>query len=154
MSTTWQNRFAELLAGNHAATGDPVDAGAQLVVLDADGAEVYRQALARHHRAEVPDQNLIWIRPLVGGSESADLGHVFNLNMARRRALSWTEGRLEENGDVVLQLESGETAMIQPATGEQLAELQRWDRFTDRLTREEEAELDRLDADSWHGQFS
>jgi hypothetical protein len=154
MSTTWQERFAELLAGNHAASGDPVDAGAQLVVQEADGTEVFRHALARHHRTEEGDANLIWIRPLVGGSSTPDLGYVFNLNVARRRALHWTEGRLDDNGDVVLHLVSGEIARIQPAEGEQLAELQRWDHFLDRLTREEETALARLDADSWHGQFS
>ena len=104
MSTTWQERFAELLAGNHAASGDPVDAGAQLVVQEADGTEVFRHALARHHRTEEGDANLIWIRPLVGGSSTPDLGYVFNLNVARRRALHWTEGRLDDNGDVVLHL--------------------------------------------------
>ena len=153
MTTAWQSRFNSLLAGDHADTGDPVDAGAQLVVTD-DGAEVFRQGLARHRRTDEDDPNLIWVRPLVGGAETADLGYVFNLNIARRRALRWENGALEKNGDVVLHLATGEVARIQPADGEQLADVQRWDRFTDRLTSEEEAALDRLDADSWHGQFS
>ncbi|MFZ3494548.1 hypothetical protein ACODT5_15215 [Streptomyces sp. 5.8] len=153
MSSTWQTRFADLIAGNHSETGDPVDAGAQLRIIHDEGYEVFLQALARHHRME-HDEQLIWIRPLVGGGESAELGYVFNLSAARRRGLNWTQAHLEENGDVALLLESGETAIIQPAEGEQLAELERWDHFTDRLTREEEAQLDALDADSWHGQFS
>lgn len=153
MSSNWQTRFADLIAGNHSDTGDPVDAGAQLRIVDDEGNEVFLQALARHHRFD-RDEQLIWIRPLVGGGESAELGYVFNLSAARRRGLNWAQARLEENEDVALVLESGETAIVQPAQGEQLAELQRWDEFTDRLTREEEAQLDDLDADSWHGQFS
>jgi hypothetical protein len=154
MTATWQDRFAILLAGEHAPSGDPVDAGAQLVVSAADGTEVFRQGLARHHRTDEGDPHLIWIRPLVGGAETPDLGYVFNLSMTRRRALRWTHACVADNGDVVLELESGETARIQPAEGEQLSDVQRWDRFTDRLTREEEAALDRLDADSWHGRFA
>ncbi|MCG7524019.1 hypothetical protein MHW47_06125 [Streptomyces sp. OfavH-34-F] len=154
MSTTWQDRLAELIAGDHSYTGDPVDAGAQLRVVDEEGNEVFLQALARQHRVDEDDPQLIWIRPLVGGAESAGLGYVFNLSTARRRGLGWTEAHLEENGDVVLRLQSGETAVVQPAGGERLVELQRWDRFTDRLTREEEVQLDALDSDSWHGQFS
>ncbi|MFE9428980.1 hypothetical protein ACFYNO_39225 [Kitasatospora sp. NPDC006697] len=154
MSTTWQTRLADLIAGRHSSSGDPVDAGAQLRVFDDEGTEVFLQALARHHRVDEDDPQLIWIRPLVGGAESAELGYLFNLSATRRRGLSWTQARLEENGDVVLLLRSGETAIVQPAEGDLLAELQRWDRFTDRLTREEEAQLDALDSDSWHGQFS
>ncbi|MFJ9574697.1 hypothetical protein [Streptomyces bacillaris] len=154
MSTTWQDRLAELIAGDHSDTGDPVDAGAQLRVVDEEGNEVFLQALARHHRVDEEDPQLIWIRPLVGGAESAGLGYVFNLSAARRRGLGWTQARLKENGDVVLLLQSGETAVVQPADGERLVELERWDRFTDRLTREEEVQLDALNSDSWHGQFS
>ncbi|MGW4894587.1 hypothetical protein ACWEQL_20275 [Kitasatospora sp. NPDC004240] len=157
MSTStpaWTDRFATLLAGEHAASGDPVDAGAQLVVTDPDGTEVFRQGLARHHRADDEDDHLIWVRPLVGGSEAPDLGWVFNLNVARRRALRWRNASVTDSGDVVLELASGQIARIQPAEDDQLATVQRWDSFTDRLTRDEEAALDRLDADSWHGQFS
>ncbi|MCX5216208.1 hypothetical protein OG689_44540 [Kitasatospora sp. NBC_00240] len=150
---TWHQRFADLLAGNHTTTGDQVDAGAQLVVTSADGTEMFRQALARHHRADPDDAHLIWIRPLLGGFDAED-GYVFNLNLARRRALNWTDGRLEESGDVVLHLVSGEVARVQPAEDQELAELQRWDAFTDRFSAEEDAELGRLEADSWHGRFS
>jgi hypothetical protein len=150
---TWQTRFAELVAGDHAASGDPVDAGAQLLVLADDGTEVFLRALARHYRIERA-QHVIWVRPLVGGFEHVDLGYVFNLGVARRRPLNWTKGALKDNGDVVLHLRSGEVALVQPAVGPQLDELQRWDRFTDRLTRVEEAELDRLASDSWGGRFS
>jgi hypothetical protein len=154
MTTEWQTRFTDLLAGNHSTTGDPVDAGAQLVVTEPGGTEVFRRALARHFRAEPDPAQVIWIRPLVGGQDSPELGHVFNLNQARRHALTWTEAHIGDNGDVIMQLRSGETARIQPAEGEELARLERWDHFLDRLTRDEERQLAALDADSWYGQFS
>ncbi|MGA5442507.1 hypothetical protein ACPCKW_23725 [Streptomyces griseoincarnatus] len=154
MSTHWQTRFADLLAGNHSSTGDPVDAGAQLVVTEPGGSEVFRQALARHFRAEPEPDQVIWIRPLVGGHTSPELGFVFNLNQARRRALEWTEAHLDDNGDVIMQLRSGETARIQPAAGDELVTLEHWDDFLNRLTREEERQLAALEDDSWHGQFS
>lgn len=154
MTTEWQARFADLLAGNHTSTGDPVDAGAQLVVTEPGGTEVFRQPLARHFRAEPDPDQLIWIRPLIGGQTSPDLGLVFNLNQTRRRALEWTEVHLDDNGDVIMQLRSGETARIQPAEGEALAKLEHWDDFLNRLNREEEQQLAALEDDSWHGQFS
>lgn len=148
------DRLAVLLAGEHAASGDPVDAGAQLVVTDPDGTEVFRQGLARHHRTNAENENLIWIRPLVGGSQAPDLGWVFNLNVARRRALQWETAVVDEGGDVVLHLVSGQVARVQPAEGEELAAVEHWDQFVDRLTADEEAALGHLDADSWHGRFS
>lgn len=154
MTTDWQTRFADLLAGNHSSTGDPVDAGAQLIVTGSGGTEVFRQPLARHFRAEPEPDQLIWIRPLVGGQTSPDLGFVFNLNQARRRALEWTEAHLDAIGDVIIQLRSGEMARIQPAEGEALTTLELWDDFLSRLTREEEQQLAALEDDSWHGQFS
>ncbi|MBC7267460.1 hypothetical protein ACF09G_32095 [Streptomyces albogriseolus] len=154
MTTDWRTRLADLLAGNHSSTGDPVDAGAQLVLTDPGGTEVFRQALARHFRAEPEPDQVIWIRPLVGGQASPDLGFVFNLNQTRRHALAWTEAHLDANGDVIMQLRSGETARIQPAEGDELAKLERWDDFLNRLTREEEQQLAALEDDSWHGQFS
>ncbi|WP_086809548.1 hypothetical protein [Streptomyces reticuliscabiei] len=154
MTTDWQTRFADLLAGNHSSTGDPVDAGAQLVVTEPGGTEVFRQALARHFRSEPAPEQVIWIRPLVGGQPSADLGFVFNLSQVRRHALEWTEAHLDDNGDVIMHLRSGETARIQPAEGEALTKLERWDEFLNRLTRREEQQLAALEEDSWHGQFS
>ncbi|NUU20929.1 MAG: hypothetical protein HOV68_05345 [Streptomycetaceae bacterium] len=150
----WQDRFDQLLAGGHADSGDPVDAGAQLVVSAADGTEVFRHGLARHHRTDSEDPQLIWIRPLVGGAAAPDGTYVFNLSLTRRRSLRWTAAQLDTSGSVQLRLSSGETALIQPAEGEELAEVQRWDRFTDLLTRDEEAALDELDGDSWHGRYA
>ena len=89
MTTTqqqWRQRFSDLIAGNHSPTGDPVDAGARLVVTDPDGTEVFRAALARHHRFEDDGDQVVWIRPLVGGQDTGS-GYLFNLSLTRRRTL-------------------------------------------------------------------
>lgn len=149
----WEQRLADLLAGRHTATGDELDAGAQMVVTDPDGTEAFRAALARHHRFE--GSSLLWVRPVLGGAVAAEFGgaYVFNLSVNRRRGLLCTRARLYD-GDVVLTLASGQTARIQPARGRPLEELRRWDDFTlTILTAAEEAELARLDTDSWYGRF-
>ncbi|WP_331729343.1 hypothetical protein OG592_43725 (plasmid) [Streptomyces avidinii] len=148
----WRQRFSELVAGNHSPTGDPVDAGARLIVSDPDGTEVFRAALARHHRFEDGDEQLLWIRPLVGGEDTGD-GYLFNLNVARRRSLTCARGALVDDG-VEIELTSGQRARIEPADGPELHQLIHWDDFTNRLTPEEDAELQRLDADSWHGRYA
>jgi hypothetical protein len=79
---------------------------------------------------------------------------VFSLSLARRRGLAFTAARLDEHGDIVLTLRSGQVARIQPAAGGELEELRRWDDFTlNVLTAAEEEQLDRLDGDSWYGRF-
>ncbi|WP_055531357.1 hypothetical protein [Streptomyces graminilatus] len=147
----WRRRFLDLLAGNHSTTGDPVDAGARLVVCDPDGEEVFRAALARHSRF-MDDGQGVWVRPLIGGKATGD-GYLFNLGIARRRALQWTEARIVD-GAVAMELVTGQRARVEPADAAELAELNRWEEFTDRLTQQEELALERLDADSWHGRFS
>jgi hypothetical protein len=147
----WRQRFSDLLAGNHSTTGDAVDAGARLVVFDPDGNEVFRAALARHHRF-VDDDQIVWIRPLVGGQDTAD-GYLFNLGMTRRRSLHWEGARLVD-GVVEIDLVSGQRAHVEPADETDMAELIRWEDFTDRLTPEEDAALQRLDADSWQGRYA
>lgn len=149
----WRQRFSNLIAGNHSPTGDPVDAGARLVVSDPDGAEVFRAALARHHRFEDSgDQAVVWIRPLVGGQDTGS-GYLFNLSLARRRSLPVVRADLVADG-LEIDLASGQKARIEAADGPELEELIRWDDFTNRLTPEEEAALGRLDADSWHGRYA
>lgn len=149
----WRQRFADLVAGNHSPTGDPVDAGARLVVSDPDGTEVFRAALARHHRFEDDGDQVIWIRPLVGGQDTGGSGYLFNLNLARRRSLSVASAALADDG-VEMELTTGQKARIEPADGPELEQLTRWDDFTNRLTAEEEDALGRLDADSWHGRYA
>jgi hypothetical protein len=150
-------RIADLLEGRHGNAGDELDAGAQLVVTDPDGAEALRAPLARHHMSDPDHPDMLWLRPVLGGTPSPDPSgwYVFNLSISRRRALAYSSASIDENGDVVLTLLSGQVATIQPAAGRELEELQRWDDFTlNILTAEEEADLDRLDADSWYGRFS
>ncbi|MEU5959310.1 hypothetical protein [Streptomyces sp. NPDC047525] len=147
----WRQRFSDLLAGNHSTTGDPVDAGARLIVFDPDGSEAFRAALARHHQFE-DDEQFVWIRPLVGGQNTAD-GYLFNLGAARRRCLQWESVRLLDDA-VEMDLAHGQRARIEPAVGPELTELARWDDFTHRLTPEEDAALRRLDADSWQGRYA
>ncbi|RLU82044.1 hypothetical protein CTZ27_31315 [Streptomyces griseocarneus] len=147
----WRQRFSDLLAGNHSATGDPVDAGARLIVFDPDGEEVFRAALARHHRF-VDEDRAVWIRPLVGGQDTLD-GYMFNLGVTRRRALEWEDAQVVD-GIVEMNLVTGQRARVEPADGADLEELACWDDFTDRLTPEEDTALRRLDADSWQGRYA
>lgn len=148
----WRQRFSDLIAGNHSPTGDPVDAGARLVVSDPDGTEVFRAALARHHRFEDDGDQVVWIRPLVGGQDTGS-GYLFNLSLTRRRSLPVVRADLVADG-VEIDLASGQKARIEPADGPELQELIRWDDFTNRLTPEEDTALERLDADSWHGRYA
>ncbi|MEV5043437.1 hypothetical protein AB0N20_01760 [Streptomyces griseoincarnatus] len=148
----WRQRFSDLIAGNHSPTGDPVDAGARLVVTDPDGTEVFRAALARHHRFEDDGDQVVWIRPLVGGQDTGS-GYLFNLSLTRRRSLPVVRAYLVADG-VEIDLASGQKARIEPADGPELEELIRWDDFTNRLTPEEDTALGRLDADSWHGRYA
>ncbi|OLO26032.1 hypothetical protein RI578_40730 (plasmid) [Streptomyces sp. BB1-1-1] len=148
----WRQRLSDLVAGNHSPTGDPVDAGARLVVSDPDGTEVFRAALARHHRYEDDGDQVIWIRPLVGGQDTGS-GYLFNLGLARRRSLPVARADVVDDG-VEIDLTTGQKARIEPADGPELEQLTRWDDFTNRLSPEEDAALGRLDADSWHGRYA
>lgn len=149
--TQWRKRFSDLLAGNHSTTGDPVDAGARLVVFNPDGSEAFRAALARHHRFEDAEP-VVWIRPLIGGQDTDD-GYLFNLGVTRRRSLHWGTVRLAGDG-IEIDLVQEQRARIEPADGPELTELSRWDDFTNRLTAEEDAALRNLDADSWQGRYA
>ncbi|WP_051740030.1 hypothetical protein [Kitasatospora sp. MBT66] len=156
---SWQNALEDLVAGRHSASGDHDDAGAQLVVTDPDGTEVFRAPLARHHRIDPDQPNLLWLRPIVGGSPNPDVPTLYdyNLNVARRRALVWDRVEVGADGAVSFQLaplgdeEQGQGARVEAADGEELETLSRWDDFVSRLSADDEAELDRLAADSWTG---
>ncbi|MFC6600482.1 hypothetical protein [Kitasatospora paranensis] len=157
----WTDQLTALLAGTHTTTGDPLDAGAQIVVTNPDGTEAFRAALARHWREDEDDANLLWIRPVVGGGPSPDheFGYVFNLSLARRRALHWHTAGVDGRGRIVLRLAAsgggeGQTARIEPASGAELEELERWDTFVDLLSPKEEQALEELAEDSWSGRFA
>lgn len=151
----WQEHLSRLLDGTH-APGDPLEHGAQLVVTDPDGSEVFRSALARCFRVEQDDPTLVWIRPVLRGAIDPETGwYVFNLNLVRRRCLHWTTVTDGPGGGLVFGLVSGQVARVEPARGDELAELRRWDDFTlTVLTAEEERALEALEEDSWIGRFS
>lgn len=148
-------RLADLLAGRHSRTGDPLDAGAQLVITEPDGAVVFRAALARTHRIDPDDPRTVWIRPVFGAYQpDPPTGWAFPLGELRRRALTWHHADVDPSGAPLLHLVSGQTARIEPATGPELDQLHHWDDFClNTLTAGEEALLDTLDADSWHLRF-
>ncbi|RKE03012.1 hypothetical protein [Streptomyces sp. TLI_171] len=158
---TWTNQLTNLLEGAHTSTGDPLDAGARIVVTESGGTEAFRAPLARHWREDEDDPRLLWIRPVVGGGLSPEpgVGYVFNLSVARRRAVHWRSAEVDSRGAVVLRLVAayggdGQTARIEPAGGAELEELGRWDTFVDRLSPKEEQALEELAEDSWSGRFA
>jgi hypothetical protein len=144
-----------LLEGRHHGDNtDDLDSGAQLIITAPDGTEVFGAPLARHHRFDDQDPHVLWVRPILGGTTALDGDYVFNLSLSRRRALAWTSAAVTDHGDVVLDLQGGQTATIQPAAGAELDDIGRWDDFTlNTLTAEEELALDMLDTDSWYGRF-
>ncbi|WP_028648066.1 hypothetical protein [Nocardiopsis sp. CNT312] len=147
----WNRQLESLLGGAHSPTGDETDAGAQLVVTQAGGQEVFRAPLARHVRVDPEQERLLWVRPIhPGGADPATGTRVYNLNLCRRRALSWTEAGVDGDA-VVFALSSGQSARIEPAAGGELAELRLWDVFVLGLSAQEEEELEALSSDSWWG---
>lgn len=145
-------RLAGLLNGHD---GD-LDNGAQLVITEPDGTVSMRAPLARHYRADDEDPHVLWLRPVLGGTQTPGPAGmpVFNLSLCRRRGLAFTTATIDQDGNVILALRGGQLAAIQPATGSELETLHLWDDFTlNVLTAEEELGLDRLGTDSWHGRF-
>jgi hypothetical protein len=154
MENITRQHLAALLAGEHTQTGDQMDAGAQMTVTGPDGREVFRAPLARHHRADTADPDVIWIRPVLGGGTGPDGAYQYNLSVARRRSLSVASSAVDPGGTVVLTLRNGQTARISAAAEDELAELHRWDTFVySALTDQEHADLRALAGDSWHGRF-
>lgn len=151
----WRERLDQLVDGGHSGTGDPLDAGARLVVTDPDGTERFRAALARHTRDDLDQPGLTWVRPVTGRYPDPDTGEPrFALALARRRGLDVIHGALVDDDRVRLTLRNGQTAHVEPASGAELDDLTAWDQFTlDRLTAGELAELDALDADGWYGRY-
>ncbi|MFI6031370.1 hypothetical protein [Amycolatopsis magusensis] len=137
----------DLLHGRNAPSGDD-DAlpGAELVVLQGD-TEVFRAALARHARRDTDEPAVIWIRPLaVPCRDPGTQLPVFDPDIVRRRALHVTSVAADD-GQLMLDLATGERAIIQSATAEQLAVLQDWDTWMATLPETDQADLDALDHD-------
>lgn len=146
----WVARLAELLAGD----GD-LGGGAEIEVRDPDGSLALLAPLARHHRVE---DDIVWIRPVVGGyAPTAEPGlppYAFHLNEARPRALA-VDALVEAGEELLFRTAGGQLVRIRPAGPETLAELERWDSFVlVALSAEEEAALDRLWGDSWFGDWA
>jgi hypothetical protein len=132
------------------------DVGAQLLVYDADPQHnlIAHVPLARHWRIDGDDPDVLWLRPLAPSVRGADGTPVFNLSDCRRRGLHLHAARLDGDA-LVLDLVGGQRARIEPVDADNRAELDRWDTFTlARLTAEEEATLDALAEDSWHGRYA
>ncbi|MGC7096730.1 hypothetical protein ACPZ19_18815 [Amycolatopsis lurida] len=136
-----------LLNGRNApSAADDALPGAELVVLQGD-TEVFRAALARHARRDDNEPAVIWIRPLT--APRRDPGTqlpIFDPDIVRRRALHIASSNVE-NGQLVLDLVTGERAIIRPATASQLAVLQDWDTWTATLPETDQTDLDALDHD-------
>lgn len=146
----WEKVVERLLNGD----GSPETEGAQLVVTDPDGGEVFRSALARHFRLDPEEDRLLWVRPIAPGVTDPSTGEViYSLNACRRRALSWN-GIQVEGEAVHLILESGQVARIEQAGERERVELLSWDLFVLGLSVEEERSLDELGGDSWWGRHS
>lgn len=165
----WLRAIRSLVAGHHTPTGEVLDAGAELVVFDEpDGPPVFTAPLARMLRRETDQPDLIWIRPVIGGypitrRKPGQPFYAFSLSAARRRSLRVTHAKVlpAEGGEgvqsasVALRLSSGQNALIRPASGATLEELERWDTFALLvLDREDLAALEELREDSWHGAYS
>lgn len=123
-----------------------------------DGAECLRAPLARQARRDAEDEGCVWVRPVVGGARPAcgEGGPPwrFSLSLARRRALAFA-GVRTEGADVVFALRSGEVARVRPIGADLRGELERWDGFVLlALPPDVERALERLEEDSWHGEWA
>lgn len=157
----WKTRLADLLTGQGQDADAPGSPGAELLVTDPDGSDAFRAALARHFRF-ADDEQVIWIRPIVGGYAPSDPtsphDYLFSLNTARRRGLAYDTARLEAGTDgdeIVLHLITGQTARIRTAGEQARIQLWLWEEFlTTALAPDQAAELARLEEDSWQGPFA
>jgi len=108
--------------------------------------------LARHHLIE---DGALWIRPLIGGHRTDTGVAVFPLGDCLRRGIALDSYTITGTG-IRFALGSAQVVELRAAsTSGELEALQLWDSFTlTVLTADEEADLDRLDADSWHGRYT
>ena len=141
-----RRRVDELLAGRDIAADADTLPGAELVVFEDDN-EVFRAALARQARTDDEDETVIWVRPIGPAViDEATKLPAFDPAVVRRRALqvqaAWTEER-----QLVLELATGQRAIIQPAESDQLWNLQDFDTWTMTLTDEALLEIEALEHD-------
>lgn len=148
MKPEWEQRLAGWLA--------ELERGAEIEVRDPDGTVAFLAPLARHHRLD-PDDDVLWLRPVVGGYVPSGGGtppYAFHLNEARARAISTRD--VSMHGDeIVFVTGTGQVAHLRPAGPETRAELDRWDDFVYLvLSAEEEAALDEVWGDSYYGEWA
>lgn len=151
MTAAWEQRLAELLAG-----GEDLEAGAELEVRDPGGAVVFLAPLARHFRIE---DEVLWVRPVVGGYEPERVvgnpTYAFSLNQARARGLSPLRGMTMVGEELVILTGAGQEAHIRPASPGTMAELERWDSFFyNVLSAQEQELLDQVVGDSYWGEWA
>lgn len=140
----------DALAELDAFVGALLATGAALEVTTPGGGPVRSWPLARHHRL---DPDVLWVRPLAGGRRTETGAPAFPLGDCLRKGIGLDRWSLVGER-IRFELASGQTIDLRPATTPELEELELWDRFvTVALTAEDEAALDRLDADSWHGPY-
>jgi hypothetical protein len=145
----WEARLSQLLAGDGQLHG-----GAEIEARDPDGSVALLAPLARHYRV---DDDVLWIRPIVGGYAPAGAPglppYAFHLNEARPRALA-VEALVESGEELVFRTAGGQLVRIRPAGPQTSAELERWDTFCAVvLSAEDELALDRVWGDSWVGEW-
>lgn len=137
--------------------GDPdINPGAELVVDDPDGSEVFRAPLARMWRIDTDDDHVLWVRPVFGGYQDYDNGPwKFGLADSRRRNLSFRTVDTTPDGEVAFELGNDQRARIRPVCADLHPQLERWDTFVlTRLPATVEADLEALAEDSWHGEWA
>lgn len=137
------------LAELDAAVGGLLANGAMLEVNHPSGEPTSSWPLARHHRLE---DEVLWVRPLVGGHRTTTGAPTFPLGDCLRRGIGLEHWSIT-NDRIRFELGSGQTIDLRPATtAGELEQLELWDTFVAVvLSAADEAALDRLDADSWHG---
>jgi hypothetical protein len=124
--------------------GHDLQGGAEMVVDDPDGTEVFRAALARSWRID-DDRTTLWIRPVVGGYHEPGLGDMFDLSEARPRSASLHGVTVGAGGGLHLELATGQRAWIRPIGADLLPDLERWDTFVlNSVSADVEADLERL----------
>ena len=139
-------RLDDLLIGRDATADGDMLPGAELAVFD-DDLEVFRAALARHARRADLDEALIWVRPIgPSAADSATGLPSFDLAIMRRRALEIRAAWFEERG-LVLDLVTGQRAIVRLAQGAQLKNLQDFDTWMTTLPEDARLEVEALDHD-------
>ena len=139
----WSRLLDGLLQGDA-----ELDDGAQLVVSDESGSEIFVAPLARHWRLDDDDPQCLWVRPihqaLPDPTAGTPQGAQFELAACRRRALQFSSVRVD-GARLVFELWNGDVARIAPMDGRARRVLAEWDAFVlTQLPAAVEAELDAL----------